>query len=49
MNENVNGNRRLFLKEVSNGKGGELQQNKGWKLEFGTGGGRSVRDLEGVY
>ena len=33
---NVNGNRKLFWKEVSNVKGGELQQNKGWKYEVGT-------------
>ena len=30
MIEDVNGNRKLFWKEVSNVKGGELQQNKGW-------------------
>ena len=30
-NEDSNGNRKLFWKEVSNEKGGELQQNKGWK------------------
>ena len=28
-NEDVNGNRKLFWKEVSNAKGGNLQQNKG--------------------
>ena len=32
MNEDVNGNRKWFWKEVSNAKG-ELQQNKGWKWE----------------
>ena len=39
MNEKVNGNRKLFWKETSNVKGGkvELQQNKGWKWELGTG------------
>ena len=31
MNEDVNGNWRLFWEEVSNVKRGELQQNKGWK------------------
>ena len=30
MNEDVNGNRKLFWKEVSNGIGGGLQQNKDW-------------------
>ena len=40
-NEDVNGNRKLFWKEVNNAKGGkvELLQNKGWKWEVGTGGG----------
>ena len=33
MNEDVNGNRKLFWKEVSNAKVGELQQSKGWKWE----------------
>ena len=28
MNEDVNGNRKFFWKEVSNVKGGKLQQNK---------------------
>ena len=37
MNEDVNGNRKLFWKEVSNVKGGKLQQNNGWKWEVGTG------------
>ena len=41
MNENMNGNRKLFWKE--------LQQSKGWKWEVGTRGGRSVKDLEGVF
>ena len=49
MNEDVNGNRKLFWKEVSNVKGGELQQSKGWKWEAGTEGGRSEKDLEGVF
>ena len=31
MNEDVNGNGKLFWKEASNVKGGELQQNKGCK------------------
>ena len=30
-------------------KGAELKQNKGWKWEFGTGGGRSTKGLEGVF
>ena len=40
MNEDVNGNKKLFLK-VSNAKGGkvELQQSRGWKWEASTGGG----------
>ena len=29
VNEDVNGNRKLFWKELNNAKGGELQQNKG--------------------
>ena len=33
MNEDVNRNRKLFWKEMSNVKGGELQQNKEWKWE----------------
>ena len=40
MNEDVNRNRKLFWKEVSNAKGeklGELQQSKGWKWEVATG------------
>ena len=39
MNEDVNGNRKLIWNEVSNGKSGELQKNKGWKWEVSTGGG----------
>ena len=38
MNEDVNGNMKLFWKELSNVKrreDGELQQNKGWKWEAG--------------
>ena len=33
MNEDVNGSRKLFWKEVSNAKrkSGELKQSKGWK------------------
>ena len=31
MNQDVNGNRKLLWKEVSKGKGEELQQNKGFK------------------
>ena len=49
MNEDVNVNRKLFWIEVSNRKGGESQQNKGWKWEAGTGGGRSDKPLEGVF
>ena len=30
MYEDVNRNRKLYWKEASNRKGGELQQNKGW-------------------
>ena len=50
MNEDVNRNRKLFRKEVSYAKGGkvELQQNKGWKWEAGTGGGQSERDLYNI-
>ena len=36
MNEYVSGNRKMFWKEVSNAKGEELHQNKGWKWEVGT-------------
>ena len=36
-NEDVSGNRKLFWKEVKNAKGVELQQDKGWKWEVGTG------------
>ena len=36
MNQDVNGNRKLFWKEVSEANG-ELQQNKGWNWEVGTG------------
>ena len=35
-NEDVNGKRKLFWKEMSNAKGGELQQNKGWKWKVST-------------
>ena len=49
MNEDVNGNRKLFWNEMSNVKGGELQQNKGGKWEVGTGGRQSEKDLEGVF
>ena len=35
MNQGVNRNRKLFWK-MSNGKGGELQYNKGLKWEVGT-------------
>ena len=35
MNEDVNGNKKLFWKEGSNMGGGELQQNKGWKWKVG--------------
>ena len=33
MNQDMNGNRKLFWKEISkeNGGSGEFQQNKGWK------------------
>ena len=37
INEDVNGNRKLFWNEVSNVKGGELQHSEGWKWEVGTG------------
>ena len=30
-------------------KGGDLQQNKGWKWEVGTGRGRSAKGLERVF
>ena len=30
-NEDVSENRKLFWKGMNNAKGGELQQNKGWK------------------
>ena len=36
MNEDMNGNKKLFWKELSKMKGGELQQNKGWKWEAST-------------
>ena len=50
MKEDVNGNRKLIWKVVSNAKGGELQQSKGWKWEVGRGGGgRSEKDLEVVF
>ena len=52
INEDMNGNRKLFWKEVSNAKGGmggELQQSKGWEREAGTGGGQSEKDLEGLF
>ena len=32
----------------SNAKGGKVQQNKGWKWEVGTGGGRSAKDLYNI-
>ena len=39
MNQDVDRNRKLFLKDVSKANRGkvELQQNKGWKWESGTG------------
>ena len=40
MNQNVSGNRKLFWNEVNKvngGKGGELQWNKRWRGEAGTG------------
>ena len=40
---------KLFWKEVSNGKGGEFHQNKGWKWAGGTRGGRSEKDLKGIF
>ena len=52
MNENLNGNRKLFWKEVSKcqrRKGGELQQSKGRIWEVGIVGGQSEKDLEGVF
>ena len=49
MNEDVNGNRKLFWKEVSNAKGGQLQQSKGWKWDAGTREGQSEKDLEGAF
>ena len=30
-------------------KGGELQQNKGWKWDVGTGKGGSAKDQEGLF
>ena len=48
MNEDVNGNRKLFWKKVSNAKRGKVES-KGWKWEAGIGGGRSEKDLEGVF
>ena len=39
MNKDMNGNKKLIWKEVSNargGKDGEVQENKGWKWEVGT-------------
>ena len=50
MNQDMNGNRKLFWKEISkeNGGSGEFQQNKGWKQEVGTGRGGSRKDLERV-
>ena len=36
MNEDRNGNRKLFWKEARRVKGGEMQQNKRWKWEVGT-------------
>ena len=35
--EDMNENMKLVWKEVNNAKGVELQQNKGWKWEAGTG------------
>ena len=49
MNGDVNGNRKLFWKEVSNKKGGELQHNKGWKWEVGTEGEDEVRKIWKEY
>ena len=45
VNEDVNGNIKLFWKEVDNEKeeGEELQQNKGWKWEVSTGEGINLR------
>ena len=48
MNENVNGNRKLFMKGgkyCDKRKGGELKQNKGWIWEVGIVGARSEKDL----
>ena len=44
MNEDVDGN-----KKCKKGKGGELQQNKGWKWEVSTERGQNAKDLEGVF
>ena len=33
MNGDMNGNRKLFWKDMR--KGREMQQNKGWKWEYG--------------
>ena len=48
MNDDVNGNRILFGKEVSNGKGGKVENYS--RIKDGNGrlaqGGRSSRDLE---
>ena len=52
MNEDVNGNRKLFWKEVSNAKGGKVKSWSRVKDRNGRlphGGGRSEKDLEGVF
>ena len=40
MNKDVNGNKKLFWKEVSSAKGGKIENSnriKGWKWKVGTG------------
>ena len=45
MNEDVNGNRKLFWKEVSNTKGGKAES----CTRIKEGNGRLAKDLEGVF
>ena len=51
MNEYMKGNRKLFWKEVSNAKGGNMESCS--RVKDGNGrlahGGRSEKDLEGVF
>ena len=48
MNQNVNGNRKLFWKEVNKGEGGNVESCSRMKEEKG-GKGSSTKDLEGVF